>query len=53
VDFIERYFGISPDGGDGLLEILLIVLLVMIIVVARLHLPTRKTKDDLRKQRRY
>jgi hypothetical protein len=45
VDFIERYFGISPDGGDGLLEWLLIVLLVLIIITIWLHLPiTGKTK---------
>ena len=53
MDFIERYFRISPDGGDGLLEILLILLLFMIIVAAWLHLPTRKTKQGLRKERRY
>jgi len=23
VDFVERYFGISPDGGDSSLEIML------------------------------
>jgi len=29
VDFIEKYFGISPDGGDGSLEIMLLMLLVV------------------------
>jgi hypothetical protein len=29
VDFVERYLGVSPDGGDGLLEVLIIVLLVL------------------------
>ena len=54
VDFIERYFGISPDGGDGLLEILLIVLLVMIVVAIWLHLPITGNKRDVRKQaKRY
>jgi hypothetical protein len=24
VDFIERWFGVSPDGGDGTLELLYI-----------------------------
>ena len=25
MDFIERWFGVSPDGGDGTLELLYIV----------------------------
>jgi hypothetical protein len=29
VDFVERYLGVSPDGGDGLLEVLITVLLVL------------------------
>ena len=54
VDFIERYFGISPDGGDGALEIMLVVLLFMIFVAVWMHLPIiRKIKDDPRNQRRY
>jgi hypothetical protein len=32
MDFIERWFGFSPDGGDGSLEAL--YLLVLVIVVA-------------------
>jgi hypothetical protein len=32
VNFVERYLGVSPDGGDGLLEILFIVLLVLIVI---------------------
>jgi len=28
MDFIERIFGISPDGGDGSLEMLWIVAVV-------------------------
>jgi hypothetical protein len=30
VDFIERYLGVSPDGGSGSAEIIFIVLLVVI-----------------------
>ena len=26
MDFIERIFGISPDGGSGLLELLLLLI---------------------------
>jgi hypothetical protein len=38
MDFIERLFGISPDGGDGSAEVLIIggvVLLLMIALVQR------------------
>ena len=31
MDFIERYLGISPDGGDGSLEAMLLIMLVTII----------------------
>jgi hypothetical protein len=31
VDFIERYFGFSPDGGDGSVEIAMLVLIVALI----------------------
>src|SRR5204863_8576387 len=35
VDFIERLFGISPDGGDGSTELMyLIVLAVIVVAVA-------------------
>jgi hypothetical protein len=37
MDFIEKWFGISPDGGDGSLEAiyLLAVLLVLAAVIFR------------------
>ncbi len=28
MDFIERWFGIAPDGGDGTLEVLWVVAIV-------------------------
>jgi hypothetical protein len=31
VGFIERYFGISPDGGDGPFEVMLLVLLFAVV----------------------
>jgi hypothetical protein len=35
MDFIERIFGISPDGGSGMLEVLLfLVPLIGIVVIA-------------------
>ena len=34
MDFIERWFHVSPDGGDGSLEALFIVAIVAVIVLA-------------------
>jgi hypothetical protein len=31
MDFIERLFGFSPDGGDGSFELLLILLPLLIV----------------------
>jgi len=33
MDFIERWFGISPDGGDGSLEALYLVVLLVVVAV--------------------
>lgn len=34
MDFIERLFGIAPDGGSGLTELLLFVVLIGIGALA-------------------
>ena len=35
MDFIEKIFGISPDGGDGSFELLLFLIpLTLIVLVA-------------------
>jgi hypothetical protein len=31
MDWIERWLGVSPDGGDGSLELLLVLLVVTIV----------------------
>ena len=31
MDFIERFFGISPDGGDGSTELMIFVAVVVVI----------------------
>jgi len=33
MDFIERWFGVSPDGGDGTLEMLYIGVGVLMVVL--------------------
>ena len=32
MDFIERLFGVSPDNGDGSLELLWILALVIVVL---------------------
>ena len=33
MDFIERLFGISPDGGDGSIEALILLAITLIVMV--------------------
>jgi hypothetical protein len=33
VDFIERWFGVSPDGGSGSLEMLYIAAIALVVGV--------------------
>lgn len=33
MDFIERWFGISPDGGDGSTELLYILAIATLLAV--------------------
>ena len=33
MDFIERMFGISPDGGDGSTELIIITVFVLIAAI--------------------
>jgi hypothetical protein len=41
MNFIERHLGFSPDGGDGSVEFLVLVVLVMIVVAGALRLTTK------------
>jgi hypothetical protein len=47
MDFIEQWFGVSPDGGDGTTELLVfaIVLLVLVAIVARRWIGHRITRN--------
>jgi hypothetical protein len=38
MDFIERHLGFSPDGGDGSLEVVLLVVAAMLIVAGAFRL---------------
>jgi MYXO-CTERM domain-containing protein len=34
MDFIERLFGLSPDGGDGSTEVMIIGVIVLLALAA-------------------
>jgi uncharacterized membrane protein YqgA involved in biofilm formation len=51
VNFIESYLGISPDGGDGSLELLVFVLLVVIGGAIGTYLPLDKKRNRVRPTR--
>ena len=46
MDFIERWFGVSPDGGDGSTELLYIVVIaaVLALIVFRRSIAKRLRK---------
>jgi hypothetical protein len=45
MDFIERIFGVSPDGGSGSLEVMLFAVpVIAIYLVYRMGLLMRKDK---------
>jgi len=39
MDFIERWFGVSPDGGDGSLELLWIAAIVVVVAAVVFRRP--------------
>ena len=54
MDFIERIFGVSPDGGNGTLELLYLVsIAAAIAVISREFYRRRKlrrTRDGIDRQ---
>jgi hypothetical protein len=49
MDFIERFFGLSPDNGDGSTEILwLVVLAIVLASVAYFRIQRRRARSRLR-----
>jgi hypothetical protein len=34
LNFIERLFGVSPDGGDGSTELMYLTVLALVVVLA-------------------
>lgn len=50
MDFIERWFGVSPDGGDGSIELMYLIVLI-VVVVALLYRPVLKHFFGKRRRR--
>jgi hypothetical protein len=47
MDFIERIFGVSPDGGNGSLEFMYVIgIVVAVILVARALCRRRARERD-------
>jgi hypothetical protein len=53
MDFIEQWFGISPDGGSGATELLFLVvaLLIVAIILARRRIAPSVGRNFLRRQK--
>jgi hypothetical protein len=34
MDWIEQWFGLAPDGGDGTLEAMLVVVVAVVVLAA-------------------
>ena len=49
MDFIEKWLGISPDGGDGSLEAIYLIALVAVIAVVVFRRPLRRWLGQLRR----
>jgi hypothetical protein len=49
MDFIERFFGLSPDNGDGSTEVMWLVALALAIAVFFYVRHRRKTRGMFRR----
>jgi hypothetical protein len=49
MDFIEQWFGVSPDGRDGSLEVLYIVAAVAVVAVIVFRARIRRLIKNLRR----
>jgi hypothetical protein len=47
MDFIEKMFGISPDGGDGSTEVMIIVVFVLIAALVTWRWLSKRSPEDV------
>jgi hypothetical protein len=48
MDFIEQWFRVSPDGGNGTLEVVYLVVLGLGVVLAARRVRLRRARRDRR-----
>ena len=48
MDLIERWFGVSPDGGSGGLEITLIIVAFVVLAALVIKIPLRRSNPQKR-----
>jgi hypothetical protein len=55
MDFIEQWFGVSPDNGDGSLELFWVVAIALAMVAVALHRRIARwlSSDRLRRRRLF
>ena len=46
MDFIEQWFHVSPDGGNGMLEVLYLVVLGLGVTLAARRVRRRRSQRD-------
>jgi hypothetical protein len=44
MDFIERLFGISPDGGDGSTELMYVVALITVLLALSFGIALKRSR---------
>jgi hypothetical protein len=49
MDFIERLFGVSPDGGNGLFELLLFLIPIGGVIILQLVRRDRRRRRSNRR----
>jgi hypothetical protein len=47
MDFIERWFGVFPDGGSGVLEALYVFAIVNAIAIGAMYRVRRRRREPL------
>ncbi len=47
MDFIERMFGISPDGGDGSTELMLLTVFILIAAAFTWRWLSRRSSEKI------
>jgi hypothetical protein len=46
MDFIEQWFHVSPDGGNGMLEVVYLVVLALGVTLAARRVRRRRGRRD-------